>query len=64
MAITYPEAHDLLEALSRARMRYDGDAWTELFSEGAELSLDPFAPPLAGHNAIRAYLNDAAESES
>jgi ketosteroid isomerase-like protein len=63
MAITYPEAHDLLESMSRARKRYDGDAWTELFSDGAEISLDPFAPPLAGHNAIRAYLNDAAESE-
>lgn len=63
MAITYPAAHDLLEALVQARMSYDGDAWTDRFSEAAEVSLDPFAPQLAGHNAIRAYLNDAAESE-
>jgi ketosteroid isomerase-like protein len=63
MTITYAQAHDLLEAMVRARMAYDGDAWTERFSEDAEVILDPFAPPLAGHNALRAYLNDAAEAE-
>jgi ketosteroid isomerase-like protein len=63
MTITYPRAHDLLATLSSARTTYDGAAWTDLFSESAEVSLDPFAPPLAGHNALRAYLNDAAESE-
>ena len=44
-------------------MTYDGDAFTDLFAETAEVSLDPFATPLAGHNALRAYLNDAAERE-
>lgn len=63
MTITYAQAHDLLETLVRARIAYDGDAWTDHFTEDAELALDPFAPPLAGHNAIRAYLNDAAEVE-
>jgi ketosteroid isomerase-like protein len=63
MHITYPQAHDLLAALSRARTTYDGDALTDRFAETAEVSLDPFTPPLAGHNALRAYLNDAAESE-
>jgi hypothetical protein len=63
MAISYPAAHDLLGSLVKARTSYDGDAWTDLFDEAAEVSLDPFAPPLAGHNAIRAYLNDAAEAE-
>ena len=63
MTITYAAAHDLLEAYVRARMTYDGDAWTALFAETGEVSLDPFAPPLAGHNALRAYLNDAAEAE-
>ena len=63
MTITYAQAHDMLDALVRARTAYDGDAWTERFTEDAELALDPFAPPLAGHNALRAYLNDAAEVE-
>lgn len=63
MTITYAQAHDLLEALVAARRGYDGDAYTALFREDAEVVLDPFAPPLAGHNALRAYLNDAAEAE-
>ena len=63
MTITYAHAHDLLDALVRARTAYDGDAWTARFTEEAEVVLDPFEPPLAGHNALRAYLNDAAESE-
>jgi ketosteroid isomerase-like protein len=63
MTITYADAHDLLEAWCRTRMTYDGDAFTDLFAETAEVSLDPFAPALAGHNALRAYLNDAAGNE-
>ena len=63
MTLTYPAAHDLLEAFVKARMAYDGDAWTALFAEDAELALDPFAPPLAGHNDLRAYLLEAAEAE-
>ena len=63
MSITYADAHDLLEAYVRARAAYDGDAFTGLFEEEAEVTLDPFASPLAGHNALRAYLNDAAEAE-
>jgi ketosteroid isomerase-like protein len=63
MTVTYAQGHDLLEALVRSRTGYDGDRFTDLFAEDAEVSLDPFAPPLAGHNALRAYLNDAAEAE-
>lgn len=63
MTISYAAAHDLLEAFTAARMHYDGDDWTALFAEGAEAVLDPFAPPLVGHNALRAYLNDAAAAE-
>ena len=63
MTITYAEAHDLLGRLVKARMRYDGDAWTDQFSEDAEVVLDPFEAPLAGHNALRAYLLGAAEAE-
>jgi hypothetical protein len=63
MTISYAQAHDLLEALRRTRMTYDGDGFTALFAESAELVLDPFSAPLAGHNALRAYLLEAAEVE-
>jgi len=63
MTISYAQAHDLLEALIRARIRYDGDALTDLFTESAEVIVDPFTPPLVGHNALRAYLLEAAETE-
>ncbi len=63
MTITYARGHDLLDALVRARRAYDGDAYTALFAEHAEVVVDPFAPALAGHNDLRAYLSDAAEAE-
>jgi hypothetical protein len=44
-------------------MGYDGDAFTALFTEDAQVSLDPFGEPLAGHNDLRAYLLAAASSE-
>ena len=63
MMLTYAAAHDLLEAFRHARTTYDGDAFTALFADEAELALDPFVPPLAGHNALRAYLLEAADAE-
>jgi ketosteroid isomerase-like protein len=63
MTLTYPAAHDLLESWRTARATYDGDAFTDLFADDAELVLDPFEPPLAGHNALRAYLLEAAAAE-
>ncbi len=63
MTVTYVQGHDLLNALVAARRDYDGDAYTALFMDEAEVVLDPFAPALAGHNALRAYLNDAADAE-
>ena len=63
MTITYAHGHDLLEAFVRARAGYDGEAFTDLFAEDAQVSPDPFAPPLAGHNALRAYLLAAANAE-
>jgi hypothetical protein len=63
MTISYADAHDLLEALARARRTLDGDRYTGLFADDAEVSLDPFAPALVGHNALRAYLLDAANAE-
>ncbi|MHB8958965.1 MAG: nuclear transport factor 2 family protein [Candidatus Limnocylindrales bacterium] len=63
MTIGYAAAHDLLDAFVRARTAHDGDALTALFTPDAELALDPFATPLAGHNDLRAYLLAAAGAE-
>ncbi len=63
MTLSYAQAHDLLEALVRARKAYDGDAFVALFTDDAEVSLDPFGTSLNGHNDLRAYLNSAAEAE-
>jgi ketosteroid isomerase-like protein len=63
MTLSYAQGFDLLEALVAARRACDGDRYTALFADEAEVVLDPFAPPLAGHNDLRAYLNDAAEAE-
>jgi ketosteroid isomerase-like protein len=63
VTLSYAQGHDLLDTLRSARMRYDGDAWVECFDDDAELRLDPFEPPLAGHNALRAYLLAAFDSE-
>ena len=63
MTIAYPQAFDLLEAYTKARKGYDGDAFVELFADEAQLVLDPFEPPLVGHNALRAYLLEAADAE-
>lgn len=63
MTLTYAQGYDLLAALVLARRRYDGDAFTDLFTEDAQLVLDPFTPALAGHNDLRAYLLEAASAE-
>jgi hypothetical protein len=63
MSVTYAAAHDLLGALVQARVQYDGDAFVAQFADTAEVVLDPFEPALVGHNALRAYLNDAADAE-
>ncbi len=63
MTLSYAAGYDILGALVRARTGYDGDAFTDLFADDATVTLDPFAPPLAGHNALRAYLLGAAEAE-
>ena len=63
MSLTYAAGYDILEAFVAARLRHDGDAFTGLFTDEATVTLDPFAPPLAGHNALRAYLLQAAADE-
>jgi ketosteroid isomerase-like protein len=61
--IDYAAAGDWLEAYGRALSTFDGDAWVALFTEDAEYHHDPFGAPLVGHNALRAYLLEAADSE-
>ena len=63
MTVGYAAAGDLLDAYVRARTAYDGDAFTALFAPDAQVALDPFATPLAGHNDLRAYLLAAAGAE-
>ena len=55
-AVGYAWAGDFLERYAAARTRFDGDAFLELFGRDAVLQPHPFEPPLAGANAIRAYL--------
>jgi ketosteroid isomerase-like protein len=62
--IDYAAAGDWLEAYGRAWSTFDGDAWVGLFTEDAEYHEDPFGSPLVGHNALRAYLLEAASSEA
>jgi len=64
MSVDYAAAGDLLAAYGRAWETFDGDAWTSLFSDRAEYHADPFEAPLVGQNAIRAYLLEAAESQT
>jgi ketosteroid isomerase-like protein len=61
--IDYATAADLLAAYGRAWEAFDGDAWVAIFSEEAEYHNDPFGPPKVGHNALRAYLLDAAAGQ-
>lgn len=61
--IDYATGGDLLDAYGRAWETFDGDAWVALFIEDAEYHEDPFGAPLVGHNALRAYLLDAATSQ-
>jgi ketosteroid isomerase-like protein len=62
--IDYATAGEWLEAYGRAWQTFDGDAWVGLFTEDAEYHEDPFGKPLVGHNALRAYLLEAAASET
>ena len=63
MTIGYTEAGELLAAFARARETFDGDLIVSLFSAAAEYHEDPFAPPIIGHNAIRAYWLESAATQ-
>lgn len=62
MPIAYAAAGDLLETFGRAWQTFDGDLIVSMFTEDAEYNEDPFQPPMVGHNAIRAYWNEGAET--
>jgi uncharacterized protein (TIGR02246 family) len=64
MRVDYARAAELLDAYGAAWQAFDGDAWVALFTEDAVYVEHPFEPPLTGHNAIRAYLLDAARTQS
>ena len=63
MNLDHATGEDLLERYGRAWMTFDGDAWTDLFTDDVEYREDPFEPALVGHNAVRAYLLEAAERQ-
>lgn len=63
MTLDHATAGDLLERYAQAWQAFDGDAWTGLFTEEAEYHEEPFEPPVVGHNALRAYLLEAAETQ-
>jgi ketosteroid isomerase-like protein len=63
MALTHADAQDLLERYGRAWESFDGDAWTDLFSDDVEYHEDPFEPPMVGRNAVRAYLLEASRAQ-
>ncbi len=60
MTIDYARAGELLEAWRRAFETFDGEAWSDLFTEDAEYRSGAFSAPLAGRDAIRAYLLEAS----
>ncbi len=62
--VDYAWAGDLLERYALARSRFEVDAFMDLFGRDAILQPDPFGPPHAGGNAIRAYLLQCSVEES
>ena len=61
--IDYAAAGELLDAYGRAWSTFDGDAWVAIFTEDAEYHGDPFGEPLVGHNALRAFMLESAETQ-
>jgi ketosteroid isomerase-like protein len=61
--IDYAAAGDLLDDYGRAWEHFDGDAWVAIFTEDAEYHGDPFGAALVGHNALRAFMLESAETQ-
>ena len=62
--VGYAWAGEFLERYVRARTAVDVSSFVDLFLPDAELQADPFEAPLAGTNAIRAYLLQHADEEA
>ena len=60
MSLDHATAADLLDRYGRAWKAFDGDAWTDLFTDDVEYHEEPFESPMVGHNAVRAYLLEAS----
>jgi ketosteroid isomerase-like protein len=63
MSLDHATAADLLDRYGRAWEAFDGDAWTDLFTDDIEYREDPFESPVVGHNAVRAYLLEGSERQ-
>jgi len=63
MTLDYAAAADLLERYGRAWEAFDGDSWTDLFTDDVTYQEDPFEAPIVGHNAVRAYLLEGSERQ-
>ena len=63
MSLDHATAADILERYGRAWEAFDGDGWTDLFTDDVEYHEEPFEPPMVGHNAVRAYLLEASEHQ-
>ena len=63
MSLDHAIAADLLDRYGRAWETFDGDAWTDLFTDDVEYREDPFESPVVGHNAVRAYLLEESERQ-
>ncbi len=63
MTLDYAAAADLLDRYGRTWEAFDGDGWTELFTDDVTYQEDPFEAPIVGRNAVRAYLLEESERQ-
>ncbi len=61
MTIDHARAGDLLDAFVAAWTTFDGDEWSDLFTDEVEYHPGPFSAPLLGRAAVRAYLLQASQ---
>lgn len=61
--LTPGDGQDVLARIKQARERRDPDAMMALFSEAAEVRLDPFASELRGALDLRAHWNQVAAEQ-
>jgi hypothetical protein len=62
--LTPGDGQDVLARFKHAREQRDPDAMLELFTETADVRIDPFAAELLGTLDIRAYWNAAVVDQS